>query len=535
MTTVRPPDTSAEVFAAEDAGYHKSLHPRQLQMIAIGGAIGTGLFLGAGGRLAGAGPGLFLIYAICGVFVFFTLRALGELVLHRPSSGSFVSYAREFYGEKLAFVVGWMYFFQWCMTGIVDITAIATYVHYWTTFQAIPQWLIALVALALVVSINLISVKWFGELEFWAAIIKVVALIVFLIVGAIFLVGRFTVAGQPTGLSVISNHGGLFPTGITPLILVTTGVVFAYAAVELVGTAAGEAENPEKIMPRAINSVIARIALFYVGSLVLLALLLPYTAYHAGVSPFVTFFSKLGVPAAGSVMNLVVLTAAFSSLNAGLYSTGRILRSMSMNGSAPALAARMSNSGVPYVGILATGAIALLGVALNAAVPDQVFEIVLNIAALGTIAAWSAIVLCQLQLYRWWRRGQADRPAFRLMGAPYTSIATLIFLAGVVALMAFSNDPVQRRAVLATLVVMVPLLAIGWFAVRARVLRIATERQGFTGQYPVVVEVRPRLKDSPDPSESPSAPLQYPVVPQPGPRPQDAIDEPDTAHQPKGQ
>ncbi|MFE3758769.1 amino acid permease [Nocardia tengchongensis] len=516
MTTVRRSAAPEDASADEDAGYHKSLRPRQLQMIAIGGAIGTGLFLGAGGRLASAGPGLFLVYAICGVFVFFILRALGELVLHRPSSGSFVSYAREFYGEKLAFAVGWMYFFHWCMTGIVDITAVATYIHYWGSLQVIPQWLIALIALAIVVSINLISVRWFGELEFWAAIIKVVALITFLFIGTVILTGGFSVGGDRPGFTIIADQGGLFPAGLTPLVLVTTGVVFAYAAVELIGTAAGEAENPEKIMPRAINSVIARIALFYVGSLVLLGLLLPYTAYRAGVSPFVTFFTKLGVPGAGSIMNLVVLTAAFSSLNAGLYSTGRILRSMSMNGSAPAVASRMSRNGVPYVGILATGAVALIGVGLNAVVPDQAFEIVLNMSALGTVASWTAIILCQLKLWQQWRVGQSERPAFRLMGAPYTSIATLVFLAGVVALMAFGQDSVQRGAVLGTLLVLAPCLVAGWFLVRHRVQRVAAARQGFTGQYPVIVERRPRLQDAPaasrpQPPERAYVPLRYPV------------------------
>ncbi|WP_245721144.1 amino acid permease [Nocardia pseudovaccinii] len=453
----------ADVLHDEDVGYQKSLRPRQLQMIAIGGAIGTGLFLGAGGRLASAGPGLVLVYAVCGVFVFFVLRALGELVLHRPSSGSFVSYAREFYGEKLAYAVGWMYFFHWCMSGIVDITAIATYVHYWSAFGSIPQWVIALIALAVVVAINLISVRWFGELEFWAALIKVVALVSFLVIGTVFLVGRFRITGESTGPGVLRDHGGLFPTGLLPLVVVTTGVVFAYSAVELVGTAAGEAENPEKIMPRAINSVIARIAVFYVGSLVLLSLLLPYTAFRAGQSPFVTFFAKIGVEGADSVMNLVVLTAAFSSLNAGLYSTGRILRSMSVNGSAPARAAKLSANGVPYVGILATGAIALTGVGLNAVVPEQAYEIVLNMSALGVITAWAAIVLCQLQLWRWWRDGRASRPAFRLIGTPYTGIATLVFLAGVVALMASSGSAEQRSAIVAVPLIMVPVLVGGWF------------------------------------------------------------------------
>ena len=502
-TDQAPPETSmsGDALHAEDVGYHKSLHPRQLQMIAIGGAIGTGLFLGAGGRLATAGPGLFLVYAVCGLFVFFILRALGELVLHRPSSGSFVSYGREFYGEKLAFIAGWMYFFQWSMTGIVDITAIATYVHYWGATQAIPQWVIALIALTIVVGINLISVRWFGELEFWAALVKVIALVTFLVVGTVFLAGRFTIQGDRTGLGMVSAHGGLFPTGMLPLVFVTTGVVFAYAAVELVGIAAGETENPEKIMPRAINSVIARVALFYVGSLVLLGLLLPYTAFKSGESPFVTFFAKLGIHGAGSIMNVVVLTAAFSSLNAGLYSTGRILRSMSMNGSAPTAASRMSSSGVPYVGVLATATIALVGVGLDAVVPDKAFEIVLNMSTLGTMTSWATIVLCQLQLWRWARTGRAQRPAFRLMGTPYTSIATLIFLAVVVVLMAVSDDAVQRGAVLAAVCVMAPLLIVGWFLVRGRVLKAMQERIGFTGQFPIVAE-RPLQHEAGRPTTS---------------------------------
>jgi L-asparagine permease len=476
-------------FHHEEHGYHKALKPRQLQMIAIGGAIGTGLFMGSAGRLAKAGPGLFLVYAVCGVFCFFILRALGELVLHRPSSGSFVSYAREFFGEKAAFVAGWMYFLNWAMVGIVDTTAIAQYFHYWTSFRSVPQWLIALIALIAVLSVNLISVKWFGELEFWAALIKVVALVSFLVIGLVFLLGRFKIQHAATGVGVISQHGGLLPTGVLPLVTVTTGVVFAYAGVELVGTAAGETENPAKIMPRAINSVIARIAVFYVGSLVVLSLLLPYTDFHAGTSPFVTFFGKLGIGQAGSIMNIVVLTAAFSSLNAGLYSTGRILRSMSMNGSAPKFTSHMSRTGVPYGGILLTAAIALCGVGLNAVVPGKAFEIVLNISALGIISSWATILLCQLQLWNRARKGLMRRPEFRLPGSPYTGLLTLGFLVTVVVLMGCSGDDIEEWT-LASLLVIVPGLVAGWFVARKRVLAVAREREGFTGQFPVIA-VRP--------------------------------------------
>jgi L-asparagine permease len=482
------PPTASEydksAFAQEDEGYHQGLKPRQLQMIAIGGAIGTGLFLGAGGRLADAGPALFVVYGICGIFVFFILRALGELVLHRPSSGSFVSYAREFLGEKAAFVAGWMYFLNWAMTAIVDSTAIATYFHYWSAFDGIPQWLIALIALGAVLSLNLISVKLFGELEFWAALIKVLALLTFLVVGTVFLAGRYKIDGQSTGFGMLSQAGGFFPTGLLPLVIVTSGVVFAYAAVELVGTAAGETAHPEKIMPRAINSVIARIAVFYVGSLFLLGLLLPYSTYQAGESPFVTFFAKIGLEGAGTIMNVVVLTAAFSSLNAGLYSTGRILRSMAMNGSAPKFTSRMSKNGVPYGGILLTAFIGLFGVLLNGIVPGEAFEIVLNMAALGIIASWGTIVICQIQLFRWSNKGTIERPSFRLWASPYTGYVTLAFLVAVLVLMGF-DYPIGTWTV-ATLVLIVPALIGGWYAVRAKVLAIAAEREGFTGPFPVV-------------------------------------------------
>jgi L-asparagine permease len=482
------PDTPNPMQASErfseEAGYHKGLKPRQLQMIGIGGAIGTGLFLGAAGRLAKAGPGLFLVYALCGVFVFLILRALGELVLHRPSSGSFVSYAREFFGEKAAYVVGWMYFLNWAMTSIVDTTAIATYLHRWTAFAVIPQWVLALIALAVVLSMNLISVEWFGELEFWAALIKVFALIAFLVVGTIFLAGRYQIDGRSTGLSLWTGHGGLFPTGLVSLLVVTSGVVFAYAAVELVGTAAGETPEPEKIMPRAINAVIARIAVFYVGSVALLALLLPYTAFKAGESPFVTFFSKIGFHGAGDLMNVVVLTAALSSLNAGLYSTGRVMHSIAMSGSGPKFATRMSKNGVPYGGIAMTAVICLFGIALNAFNPGEAFEIVLNIAALGIIASWATIVLCQLRFYKMANAGIMQRPGFRMPFTPYTGYLTLAFLAVILVLMAF-DKPIGTWTV-ASLVVIVPALIAGWYLVRKRVTAIARERVGYTGPFPVI-------------------------------------------------
>ncbi|MFE4835345.1 amino acid permease [Arthrobacter sp. NPDC056691] len=472
MTTTDPVDQrTTAVRPDEQAGYKKGLSNRQVQMIGIGGAIGTGLFLGAGGRLASAGPVLPLVYALCGIFAFFILRALGELVLHRPSSGSFVSYAREFYGEKAAYVAGWVYAISWALTAIVDITAIAVYFHYWTAFSSVPQWVLALVALGVVTAVNLISVKLFGELEFWFALIKVGALVTFLIVGGIFFAGSFPVAGHTPGFSLIADNGGLLPNGLLPAVVVIQGIVFAYAGIDLIGVAAGETRNPDKVMPKAVNAVVFRIAVFYVGSSALLALLLPFNAYKAGESPFVTFFTSIGVPGAGDVMNFVVLTAALSSLNAGLYSTGRIYRSMAQAGAAPRFMERMSRGGVPYGGILFTAAVTLLGVGLNAVVPAMAFEIALNATALAILCTWGTIVLCQLKLHRLARNGLLRRPAFRMPGAPWTSYLTLVFLASVLVLMLF-DYPIGTYAV-AALGIFIPALIIGWFAVRKRVNELA--------------------------------------------------------------
>lgn len=303
----------------------------------------------------------------------------------------------------------------------------------------------------------------------------------FLLVGTYFVIFGTPVEGQEVGFSLITDNGGIFPNGLLPMIILMQGVLFAYASIELVGTAAGETENPEKIMPKAINSVVFRIAVFYVGSVILLALLLPYTSYEKGVSPFVTFFGSIGVQGVDVIMNLVVLTAALSSLNAGLYSTGRILRSMSVNGSAPKFAQRMNKAGVPYGGIAITAGVSLLGVPLNYLVPAQAFEIVLNVASVGIIVTWATIVLCQMQLKRWADKGWLKRPSFRMFGAPYTGYLSLLFLAGVL-VMVFIESPLTMLVT----AIACALMVWGWFLCRKQIHEIAATRDGYTGSAPVV-------------------------------------------------
>ncbi|MBF8188692.1 amino acid permease [Nonomuraea sp. K274] len=424
-------------------------------MIAIGGAIGVGLFLGAGGRLAAAGPALVLSYAAAGLAAFFVMRALGELVLYRPASGSFVEYANEFIGPWAAFASGWMYWVNWAFTGIAELTAIAAYIHYWA--PAFPEWGTALIALGFVMTVNLLSVRLFGELEFWFAMLKVLAIVVFLVVGLVLVV--FTV-GQ-AGPQNLASHGGFFPTGVPMVLMSLQSVVFAYASIELVGITAGETARPHEVMPKAINGVVWRIAIFYVGSVALLAMVLPWTAYSAGVSPFVTVFSGLGVPWAGDAMNLVVITAALSSCNSGLYATGRILRSMAMKHEAPRFAGTLSSRHVPIGGILFTAVMFLGGVALFYFLPERAFNIATAAASLGVVTTWGVLIFCQIRLRR-----SGHRSTFPMPGSPYTNWLTLGFLGLVVLLMPFADQ--DQRIAFYLIPVLVVGIAGGWWIIRRR-------------------------------------------------------------------
>ncbi|MDX2675049.1 amino acid permease [Streptomyces sp. NY05-11A] len=450
-----------------DAGYAKTLRPRHIQMIAIGGSIGTGLFLGAGGRLAQGGPALALVYAVCGVFTWFMMRALGEMAVYRPSSGAFVSYAREFMGEKGAYVTGWLFFIDWCASVMAETTAIALYLHYWDAFKPVPQWILALISLALVVAVNMLSVKIFGETEFWFAIIKIVAIVGFMVVASAVVLLQFQVDGHSPGPALITDNGGLFPRGWLPAITLALGVVFAFGGTEMVGVAAGESDKAEEVIPKAVNSTFWRIAIFYVGAVLLFTLVLPWTAYSKSESPFVTFFSALGLPGIGSAMNLVVITAAMSSMNSGLYATGRTLRSMAIAGSGPRIAARLNRNQVPFAGVLITAGLGVIGVVINYVRPSQAFDIVMNLAGIGIAGTWMSIMVSHWLFVRRARQGLLTRPAFRLPGAPWVNLLTVLFLTMVIVGMWFADD-IGKPTILLFLGICV-LMVIGWYRIRNRI------------------------------------------------------------------
>ncbi|GAB4099496.1 amino acid permease [Sinomonas halotolerans] len=469
--------------AVSAEGYKKTLTRRHVQMIAMGGAIGVGLFMGAGGRLASTGPALVFSYAIAGGIAYLLMRALGELVMHRQTSGSFVSYAGEMFGPKGAYLSGWMYFVNWAMTGIAELIAIGLYFQYF--FPGVPVEVAAVCALAVLVAVNLLSVKAFGEFEFWASVLKVGAIVLFLVAGTVMVALNAQIgATHASPANLFAAEGGMFPHGFFVMVLVLNAVIFAYNAIELVGITAGEMEDPEREVPRAIRAVVFRIVVFYVGSVLLLAMLLPSDQYQAGVSPFVTVFDQLGLAWIGSAMNFVVITAALSSCNTGLYSIGRIFRTMADNGHAPHWLTRMSSRHVPYAAVLAIGAVYLVGIIVNIwAGGTHAFDLALNTASIGVIFTWGSIFACQLVLRKRTGAGASSLP---MPGSPWTGWLGLAALAAITVLIAF--DTLTDKATgevfpiglytVASIPVLAVLLWLGWLLVkRAEAKRAAASAQ----------------------------------------------------------
>ncbi|CAM3349856.1 amino acid permease [Tsukamurella hominis] len=481
---------SVDKFAAEQEGYKQTLGRRHVQMIAIGGAIGTGLFLGSASRLNSTGPALLFSYAFVGVIAFFLMRALGELVLYRQSSGAFVSYAREFFGEAAAYAAGWLYWIFWALTGVAELSAVAVYVRKW---WELPNWVSVIIALAVVLVINLLSARAFGEFEFWASVLKVGAIVIFLVVGLVIVIGQVTVGdgdqAHKAGISNLwSNPGGFWPHSdtfgwIAPIV-VMSGVVFAYAAIEMVGIAAGEMQNPQREVPKAVNSVILRIAVFYCGSIFLLVCILPTSQYGTRnaegdlESPFVTVFERMGVSWMATLINGVLIVAAMSSLNAGLYTTGRMLRSLAASREAPKMFMNMSKSGVPATGIIVTSIFYVLGAVLNALVPGHAFDIALEASAIAVVGVWSLIFLCHIRYRKLSDAGIVTKSPFRAPLAPFMSYVGLVFLFLVLVGMAYSGyksdggfwDKTNLIVVILGIPAFVAILAIGWFAVKPKVL-----------------------------------------------------------------
>jgi AAT family amino acid transporter len=441
----------------------RNLRSRHIQLIAIGGTIGVGLFLGSAKAIHNAGPGLLLAYALGGTAIFFIMRALGELLTYRPVAGSFATYADEFCGPFAGFVTGWSYWFAWVVTAMAELTAIGIYVRYW--FPDVPQWLPALIALLALYGSNLLAVRVFGELEFWFALIKVVTIVALIVAGFTVIVFHVGDLGASAGFANLWSHGGFLPFGIAGVLLTMQIVMFAYEGVELIGVTAGEAQNPTVVLPRATNGIILRILIFYIGALAVIMALVPWNELSPSVSPFVFVFEKLGVPGAAGVITVVVITAASSSCNSGLFSTGRMLWSLAQRGQGPRAFARLSPQQVPAAGIHASAALMMLGVVLNYFVPERVFTWVTSVALVGTFWTWGIIMVSHRNYRRAVRAGKAAPAPFRMPGAPFANWAVLAFLLAVSALL--WRDP-DNRVALFVAPVWFALLGIGYAWSRPR-------------------------------------------------------------------
>ena len=422
----------------EHNGLKRHLKVRHIRLMALGSTIGVGLFLGSASAIQIAGPSILLGYLLAGIVAFIVLRTLGEMAVHEPVAGSFAAYANTYVGPLAGYMVGWGYWTYWIVVGIAEVTAVGIYMGIW--FPETPQWIWALSSIVMMGLINLIAVKVFGEFEFWFALIKVVAIVAMITLGGSVILFGFTNDWQPIGLSNLWKHGGFFPNGISGMLLSLQMVLFAYVGIEMIGLSAGEAENPRKTIPMAIDSLAWRILIFYMGAILVILAIFPWNEVGEQGSPFVVMFERIGLREAAGLINFVVITAALSSCNAGIFSGGRLLYALSVNGYAPAPFAKLSRYGVPHRAVMATVAVCMTGVVLNYFVPDKAFQYIMAAVTFVGLMVWIAILFTQMKFRRSLTKAQVAELSYRAPWWPYSSWFALAFIALVVVLMGLHED-----------------------------------------------------------------------------------------------
>lgn len=426
----------------------RSLSNRHLQLMAIGGAIGTGLFMGSGKTISLAGPSILLVYLIIGFMLFFVMRAMGELLLSNLHYKSFIDFSTDLLGPWAGFYCGWTYWFCWIITAIADVIAISAYAQFW--FPGLAPWLPAVLCVLLLLALNLATVKLFGEMEFWFAMIKIVAICALIVTGFGMVVWAVkSPSGHVASLQNLWNDGGFFPMGVDGFLAGFQIAVFAFVGIELVGTTAAETADPERNLPKAINSIPVRIILFYVLALVAIMSVTPWRQVVPGKSPFVELFLLAGIPAAASLINFVVLTSATSSANSGIFSTSRMLFGLAEEGHAPSLFARLSRSAVPSRGLLFSCICLLSGALLVAVAPNVVtaFTLVTTLAAILFMFVWSLILVAYI-VYRKRRPEWHEASTYKMPGGAFMCWVCLAFFAFVLVLLALKAD--TRQALIAS-------------------------------------------------------------------------------------
>ncbi|OIR43437.1 proline-specific permease ProY [Corynebacterium sp. NML120713] len=402
----------------------KGLTHRHIHFIALGSAIGTGLFYGSAGAIQAAGPSVLLVYLFGGAVVYFMLRALGEMSVQHPVRGSFAVYTREHLGGLGGYITGWMFAFEMMIVCLADLTAIGIYMKFW--FPDTPAWVWITTTLLIIGAANLASVRWFGELEFAFTLIKVVAVVAMIVGGAAILAFGLGTNPEATGISNLWNDGGFFPNGIEGMIAAFILVLFAFGGTEIIGVAGTEADDPDRSIPKAVNTVPLRILLFYVLAILVILMLNPWRAMTGEESPFVQIFDTLGVNWAAALLNLVVITAALSAINADLFGTGRVLTGLAKEGLAPKMMKRTIRD-IPVMTTITLLLVLVIGVILNARYPN-IFETIAALATFATVFVWLMILLAHVASRRNMSATERENLSFPVPFWPYGQWFAIIFI-----------------------------------------------------------------------------------------------------------
>ena len=464
MSDVRHHGGDADGIAGEagEAHLQRALSNRHIQLLAIGGAIGTGLFMGSGKTISVAGPSVIFVYMIIGFMLFFVMRAMGELLLSNLKYKSFSDFAGDLLGPWASFFTGWTYWFCWVVTGVADVIAIAGYTQ--VLILGIPLWIPGLLVILILLALNLPTVAAFGEVEFWFALIKIVAIVALILTGLYLIFTGFQHPAGQASFANLWNHGGMFPHGFMGFVAGFQIAVFAFVGIELVGTAAAETKNPGRNLPKAINAIPIRVMLFYVGALIVLMSVTPWTEYKAGESPFIAMFALAGLGIAAVVVNLVVLTSAMSSANSGIYSTSRMVFGLAQDGDAPRIFGRLSKRKVPQNALFLSCILLLSGVVLLYAGKDigTAFDMVTTVSAVCFMFVWTIFLLSYLA-YRRKRPDVAAASTYKLPGGVFMVFVVFAFFLFV--LWALTTQPDTLTALLVT-PIWFAILVVAWLFVR---------------------------------------------------------------------
>lgn len=449
----------------------RGLGSRHLSMISIGGVIGVGMFLGSGETVRLGGPGVVISYLIGGAVMMIVMLALAEMSVAYPVPGSFRVYASQYLGPFFGFVTGWVYWLSWIGIMAAEIVAATVYMEYW--FPGAPNWVFGALFATLMTVTNLMSVRSFGEFEFWFSMVKVLAIVGFILVGIAAIVGLGARFGVPRiGLSNYLGRGGLFPNGPQGAFLAMVMVMLAYGGTEVIGIAAAETRDPERNIPLAMRGVLLRTLILYVGSVAVLVGVIPWTEAGLTGSPFVRVFSLMGLRGSATLMNVVVITAALSSMNSGLYTSSRMLHSLSLQGMAPVRFSLVdARTGVPSPAVLASTASLYLGVAAYYLSPHGAFLFIAGVSAFGFFFSWIVIVLSHLRFRSVVEATEPERLRFKAPGYPYASMLAAVFIGAVTISLWFI--PGQREGLLAGLAVLGAVSAWYWVS---RIVRGAAPR-----------------------------------------------------------